>query len=94
MGGDNPSAVEKHIERTEWLRHNLATVLDSLGIGSDQTGNWKVEASVVVSHELMTPYILPVPIPVLSFRELLAGLDASAEPHRRRRSVSRDNAVI
>ena len=78
MSGDKKSAVDKHLERAAWLRDNLDSTLDVLGIPASERRRWKVEPLIVVDHELQSPYIVRSPVPVVPVRIL-------EEWHRRAR---------
>lgn len=67
--GRKKSYVEKHERRVSWLKANIDDVLSSFGINSAK--RWKIEPLIVVSRELMTPYLHKSPIPVLSYEELM-----------------------
>ncbi len=69
-GGRKPSAVEKHLERTAWLKEHLEVVLGWLGLDNRATRAWRVEPLIVVDHELRSPYMTGCPIMVLSFLQL------------------------
>lgn len=68
--GHKKSYVEKHERRASWLKLNLGDVLNSFGI--DSAKRWKVEPLIVVSRELMTPYLHNSTIPVISYEQLMA----------------------
>ncbi len=69
-GGRKPSAAERHLERTAWLRENLASVLGSLGLSANAAHRWRVQPLMVVDHELRSPYVSDCPVPVVPFLEL------------------------
>ncbi|HXM36344.1 MAG TPA: hypothetical protein VN920_14215 [Pyrinomonadaceae bacterium] len=63
------SYVEKHQRRVLWLKANIDDVLSSFGIDSGK--RWKIEPLIVVSRELMTPYLHSSPIRIIPYEELL-----------------------
>src|SRR5215212_5939671 len=71
-----PSHVEKHVERTQWLRDHLAEVLANYGLDVSNGNRWRVKPLIVLSHELMSPFIAPVAIESIPLRDLAATLVA------------------
>lgn len=70
-GGSKRSAVEKHMERTSWLRDHLPATLEWLGLPpSLAKKRWRVEPLVAVDHELQTPYVVGSPVTVVPERKL------------------------
>lgn len=67
--GHKKSYVEKHERRVSWLKANLEGVLQSFGI--DSSKKWKVEPLIVVSQELLTPYLHSSSMRVISYEQLL-----------------------
>jgi hypothetical protein len=67
--GHKKSYVEKLERRVSWLKANIDDVLLSFGINSAK--RWKIEPLIVVSRELMTPYLHRSPMPVISYEELM-----------------------
>lgn len=74
--GRRPAAIERHVERVEWLRDHIEAVLEWLGVDDDAT-LWEVEGLVVVDFEMMSPYLVDLPLPVRSYRGLRDELRAS-----------------
>jgi hypothetical protein len=75
-----PAAIDRHIERVEWLREHLADVLAWLGLPDEDPGAWSLEGLLVLDIELMSPYLIDPPLPVMTYRELRAELGESVEP--------------
>ena len=50
------SAIKLHLERERWLRAHIREVVESLGI-STNVSRWKIGSLVVVSAELLSPYV-------------------------------------
>ena len=71
--GEKKSYVQKHENRVSWLRANIDDVLRSFGINSSK--KWKIEPLIVVSRELMTPYLHNSPIRVISYEQLIKEKD-------------------
>lgn len=67
--GHKKSYVEKHERRVSWLKSNIEGVLQSFGI--DSSKKWKVEPFIVVSQELLTPYLHTSSMRVISYEQLL-----------------------
>ena len=65
-----PSMIERHRRRHEWIQDNLEDVLATVGIMLE--GDWQVEAIIVVDEDLMTPYLRETQLRVLSLRDLRA----------------------
>lgn len=72
FGGNSHDAsdVDRHLERTQWIREHLREVLDWLGIRSEDARRWKVKPILVIDEPLMTPYVTKPRIPVVAFRDL------------------------
>lgn len=71
--GHKKSYVEKHERRVSWLRANIDDVLVSFGINSAK--RWKIEPLIVVSRELMTPYLHSSPMRMISYEQLVKEKD-------------------
>ena len=68
--GHKKSYLEKHERRVSWLKENIEDVLLSFGIASAK--KWKIQPLIVVSRELMTPYLRSSsPIPVITYEQLM-----------------------
>jgi hypothetical protein len=66
---DRQAAIARHVERVQWLRDHLGDVLKWLGI-DDNPAAWEVEGLIVIDIELMSPYLVDLPFPVLTYRAL------------------------
>ncbi len=75
---DHQAAIDRHVERVDWLREHLTEVLDWLGLGTEESGVWNVEGLMVLDIELMSPYLVDPPLPVITYRELREELGESA----------------
>ena len=64
------AAIDRHLERIAWLREHLAEVLDWLGLGDEDTAAWTVDGLMVLDIELMSPYLIDPPLPVITYRDL------------------------
>jgi hypothetical protein len=64
------STVEKHAERTQWLRDHLPEVLPHLGTRSDEVGNWTVESLLVLDKESAVPFLQAIPVPIRMIERL------------------------
>lgn len=69
-GGTRPSDVERHLERRTWIRSHLADVLQGLGLSPADPTDWTVEGLVVTNRELISQFIVPQVIRVMTLREL------------------------
>ena len=67
------SIIELHQQRVAWVRNNLQSVLDWIGI-SDRR-RWKIEPLIVVDQELFTPYLQTSSIQILSIEQLMRNVD-------------------
>jgi hypothetical protein len=74
--GDGEAAIDRHVERVGWLREHLAEVLDWLGLGDEDPALWAVEGLMVLDIELMSPYLIDPPLPVITYHELREELGA------------------
>jgi hypothetical protein len=72
---DRQAAVDRHVERVDWLRGHLAEVLAWLGLDEEDPALWAVEGVVVLDIELMSPYLTDPPFPVITYRQLHAELE-------------------
>jgi len=73
---EHQAAIDRHVERVEWLREHLAEVLSWLGLDDEDPALWTVEGLVVLDIELMSPYLTDPPFPVVTYRELRAELES------------------
>ncbi|HEX5247800.1 MAG TPA: hypothetical protein VFW41_11795 [Gaiellaceae bacterium] len=64
------SEIDKLKEVTDWVKDHRAEVLQALGIDEQRPQRWQVKPLMVVENELLTPYLVDVGLPVLSFQEL------------------------
>jgi hypothetical protein len=71
--GHKKSYVQKHENRVSWLKANIENVLRGFGITSAK--KWKIEPLMVVSRELMTPYLHNSPIRMISYEQLIKEKD-------------------
>ncbi len=63
------SMIEK---RADWARKHVGDLLNRLGLGgTEHTNRWHVEPLIVVSQELLSPYLRRSPIPVVSLQKLI-----------------------
>lgn len=76
--GGKPSAIERHIRRTDWVRQNLTKVFQWLGL-NDVGKRWKVDSLIIVDHELVTPYLKRVKVPIISYAELEKKIGSNGE---------------
>jgi hypothetical protein len=76
--GGKPSAIERHLRRTEWVSQNLTKVLHWLGL-NDNGKRWKVNSLIIVDHELLTPYMKRVKAPIISYAELEKRIGSNGE---------------
>jgi hypothetical protein len=68
------AAIDRHVERVEWLRERIPDVLAWLGL-EDDPDQWSVDGLMVLDIELMSPYLVDPPLPVITYRELRDELD-------------------
>jgi len=72
---DHQAAIDRHVERVDWLREHLADVLGWLGLDDEDPALWTVDGLVVLDIELMSPHLTDPPFPVVTYRELRAELE-------------------
>lgn len=63
------SMVEKHMRRVRWVQAHLPEVVRHCG-GRSSWG-WRVDAIIVVDHELISPHLYSSPLSVVPFWRLL-----------------------
>jgi hypothetical protein len=68
--GGEQAAIDRHVERVGWLRAHVADVLEWLGLGDEDPTLWSVDGLIVVDIELMSPYLIDPPLPVITYRDL------------------------
>lgn len=66
---DEPSTIEKHLARTQWMKNNLDEVLMQC-FSIQRKGKWKVKPILVSDSELHAPHITSIPFPVWSIETL------------------------
>ncbi len=72
FSGSDKSIVAKHTRRVEWLREHLTSVLKELGVPSK--GKWDVRGIIVVDEELVSPFLVDLPMSVMSIADVEAML--------------------
>jgi hypothetical protein len=75
-GGARPSDVERHLERLSWMKSHLAEVMGEIGLSPTDASDWTVEGLVVTNRELISQFIVPQAIRVITLRELESRLDS------------------
>lgn len=70
--GDD-SFVAKHGRRVEWIRCHLDAVLGALGVQNHK--RWDVAGAIVVDQELVSPFLMALPLRVLSIAQIEAMLE-------------------
>jgi hypothetical protein len=73
--GSKAAAIDRHAERTTWLREHLAEVLAWFGLDRAESDDWRVEPAIVVDAEVPAAFLGELPIRVLdaaALREELA----------------------
>jgi len=59
-------------KRADWARAHVGDLLNRLGLdGSRNVRGWRVELLIVVSQELLSPYLRRSPIPVVSLQKFI-----------------------
>lgn len=64
------SEVEKLVELDQWVTARRREVLEHLGLNPSNAKRWRVFSFMVVENELLSPFLLELPVPVLSFHDL------------------------
>jgi hypothetical protein len=72
LGEGDDSFVAKHARRIAWIRDHLDSVLAEIGV-QDRKG-WNVGGAIVVDQEIMSPYLVTLPVPVLTIARIEAML--------------------
>jgi hypothetical protein len=63
------SEVEKLLELDGWIKARRREVLEHLRLNSASAKRWRVVALMVVENELLSPFLLDLPVPVVSFHD-------------------------
>lgn len=71
------SIVSKHGKRVAWLRKHLESVLDHEGIPN--RGKWDVEGAIIVDEELISRFLVSLPMKVVTIVELETLLASGAQ---------------
>lgn len=71
------SAVDKHLERTNWLRDHLIEVLDTFSLPNHDVGRWVVEPMLVTNLESLGPHLVRQRLRVESIQQLKRELNQS-----------------
>ena len=66
-----PSAQDRHLARLAWLRERQDDLVKSL-VGVSQRG-WRIDAALVTSRALVSPYLGRARMPVWTLRQLRRG---------------------
>lgn len=62
------SFVAKHDRRVEWIRAHLDSVLEELGAPNHK--GWDVAGAIVVDQEIVSPYLVNLPLMVMSIAQV------------------------
>ncbi|MDP9381426.1 MAG: hypothetical protein M3Q29_15025 [Chloroflexota bacterium] len=73
--GRRLAAVDKHLKRVAWIQRHVPEMLRWSGLSDVDSDSWRVEALIVLSEPLMSPYLVQSPIPVVSYRDLRLQLE-------------------
>ncbi|MGH2615917.1 MAG: hypothetical protein ACRDJC_11800, partial [Thermomicrobiales bacterium] len=71
---DRKSTVQKHSERTEWLRAHKADVLSWFRVSAGAEDEWTVEPLIVLDKESASPYLTTSTVPVTTYHRLRQAL--------------------
>lgn len=71
------SIVSKHGKRVAWLRKHLESVLDHEGLPN--RGKWDVEGAIIVDEELISRFLVSLPMKVVTIAELEKLLASGAQ---------------
>ena len=63
----NPSLVERHVRRHEWLTENVVKLKAAYSLDSER---WTIVSLIVTSEQIPTTYVKTIPLPVLPFTRL------------------------
>jgi hypothetical protein len=74
------AAMDRHVERTEWLKANLESVLSEFPFKDE--AEWTVQGMFVTDDAVSSPHIIRPALPVLSYRELEFELNNPRAPKR------------
>jgi hypothetical protein len=58
-------------KRADWARAHVGDLLTYLGLDATQAKRWRVEPLIVVSEELLSPYLRKSTIPVMSLQKFI-----------------------
>lgn len=64
------SEVEKLLELDGWIKARRRDVLEHLGLNTASAKRWRVVSLMVVENELLSPFLLDLPVAVMSFHDL------------------------
>lgn len=76
------AAMDRHIERTQWLHAHLESVLSEFPFNDEDAAEWTVQGMFVTDDAVASPHIIRPALPVLSYRELEAELNNPRAPER------------
>jgi len=67
VDGKRDCAVTLLQRRAKWVEDNIALVTKAIGV---RDSNWKISPLVIVSRDLMTPYMREAPVKIYSLRQI------------------------
>jgi hypothetical protein len=65
-----PGAVQRHLERAQWVRDHIPETLKELGLDSANPNTWVVVPLVVLERELLSPFLAGVDVEIISLAQL------------------------
>lgn len=65
------SAVNRHLERVEWLNAHIGAVLQEFGIYNEDVSQWTIKPIMVLEGNLLSRYLGASPFPVMPKTEFL-----------------------
>lgn len=70
------AAIDRHVERVDWLRDHVGELLEWLELDREDPEQWTVDGTVVLEIERILD---DSPLPVVTFRDLERELEAEDE---------------
>ena len=72
IGEKTRSDSDRLLERAQWTRANIVSVLEWLELSSWNPNDWTVKPLMVVDHELISPFLARVPFRVMPIHDVRA----------------------
>jgi hypothetical protein len=87
--GGRRSDIDKLIDASSWVHDHRRQVLEAYGFEAPDASRWRVIPRMVLESELLTPFVTPVAVDVVTLHQLEEEVRAEAETRGKKRTRAR-----